>query len=74
MTTRGLKETDFRLVAELIHEGIQIALKVKACVKGTKLKDFMTFVESPEFSFKESISELETKVRALTNQFPIPGV
>ncbi|XP_073010657.1 serine hydroxymethyltransferase 3, chloroplastic [Typha latifolia] len=74
MTTRGLKETDFRLVAEFIHEGIQIALKVKACVKGTKLKDFMTFVESREFSFKESISELEMQVRALTNQFPIPGV
>ncbi|URE46777.1 interconversion of serine and glycine (By similarity) [Musa troglodytarum] len=74
MTTRGLKEKDFETVANFIHEGVQIALKAKVCVKGTKLKDFMDYVESPDFSLKESVSELKKKVEALTNQFPMPGV
>lgn len=74
MTTRGLKEKDFEAVADFIHEGVQIALKAKACMKGTKLKDFIDYVESPDFSLKESVSELKKKVEALTNQFPMPGV
>ncbi|RRT33327.1 hypothetical protein B296_00053284 [Ensete ventricosum] len=74
MTTRGLKENDFEAVADFIHEGVQIALRAKACVKGTKLKDYMDYVESPDFSLKESVSELKKKVESLTNQFPMPGV
>ncbi|WOK99187.1 serine hydroxymethyltransferase 3, chloroplastic [Canna indica] len=75
MTTRGLKEKDFELVADFIHEGVQIAVRAKSCcTKGTKLKDFLEYVESPEFSLKEPVSELKKKVQALTNQFPMPGV
>lgn len=74
MTTRGFKETDFTLTADYIDEGVQLAIKAKSCVKGTKLKDFMDFVVSPDFPLKESVSELRRKVQALTNQFPIPGV
>lgn len=74
MTTRGLKEKDFRIVADCIHEGVQIALEAKASAKGTKLKDFMDSVESPEFALKDAISMLRTRVEAFTNQFPMPGV
>lgn len=73
MTTRGLKEKDFKLVADLIHEGVQIALETKSGVKGTKLADFMNFLQSPEFSM-DAISELSRRVENLTNQFPLPGV
>jgi len=74
MTTRGLKENDFRMVADFIHDGVQIALAAKACAPGTKLKDFMDFVESPDFSLKLATSELKRRVESLTQQFPIPGV
>lgn len=74
MTTRGLKEKDFETVADFIHEGVQIALRAKSCTKGTKLKDFLESVESPDFSLKEPVAELRRKVEALTNQFPLPGL
>ncbi|KAG6531558.1 serine hydroxymethyltransferase 3, chloroplastic-like [Zingiber officinale] len=74
MTTRGLKEKDFETVADYIHEGVQIALRAKSCTKGTKLKDFLESVVSPEFSLKEPVAELRRKVEALTNQFPMPGL
>ncbi|KAL5987747.1 Serine hydroxymethyltransferase 3, chloroplastic [Asimina triloba] len=75
MTTRGFKEKDFLAVADFINEGVQIALQAKASVKGgRKLKDFMDFVESPEFPFEVRISDLKRRVEALTNQFPLPGV
>lgn len=74
MTTRGLKEKDFRVVADLIHDGVQIALAAKARAPGSKLKEFMDFVESPDFSLKDATSELKRRVKALTSQFPMPGV
>jgi len=61
------------IVANYIHEGVQISLKAKACAKGTKLRDLMDFVESPDFSLKDATSELKTRVEAFTTQFPMPG-
>ncbi|ONK80741.1 uncharacterized protein A4U43_C01F21200 [Asparagus officinalis] len=74
MTTRGLKEKDFRMVADFIHDGVQIALTAKARAPGAKLKDFIDFVESSDFPLTNATSELRRRVEALTNQFPIPGV
>nr|KYP62897.1 hypothetical protein KK1_017457 [Cajanus cajan] len=74
MTTRGLGEKDFTLIADLIHEGVQISLEAKSLVSGTKLQDFLKFVASPEFPLGEKVSELRRKVEALTTQYPIPGV
>lgn len=74
MTTRGFKEKDFLAAADLIHEGVQMALEVKRSVSGTKLKDFMEYVESPEFLLKGRISDLKRRVEALATQFPLPGV
>ena len=62
------------MVADFIHDGVQIALTAKARAPGSKLKDFTDFVESPDFSLKEATSELKRRVEALTQQFPIPGV
>ncbi|KAK7300232.1 hypothetical protein RJT34_11072 [Clitoria ternatea] len=74
MTTRGLTEKDFALIADLIHEGVQISLEAKSLVSGTKLHDFLKFVTSPEFPLGDKISKLRSKVEALTTQYPIPGV
>lgn len=74
LTTRGFKEDDFLAVADLIHEGVQIALEAKGSARGTKLKDFMDYVESPDFSLKGRIADLKRRVEALATQFPMPGV
>ncbi|KAG5115942.1 hypothetical protein JHK84_042055 [Glycine max] len=74
MTTRGLGEKEFSLIADFLHEGVQICLEAKSLVSGTKLQDFLKFVSSSEFPLGEKISELRRKVEALTTQYPIPGV
>lgn len=74
MTTRGLGEKEFALIADFIHEGVQISLEAKSLAPGTKLQDFMNFVLSPEFPLVDKVSELRRKVEALTTQYPIPGV
>ncbi|OIW14041.1 hypothetical protein TanjilG_11386 [Lupinus angustifolius] len=74
MTTRGLGEKEFALIADFIHEGVQISLEAKNLASGTKLQDFLKFVTSPEFPLADKVSELRRKVEALTTQYPIPGV
>ena len=74
MTTRGFREKEFVLIADLIHEGVQITLEAKRLAPGSKLQDFMKFVSSPEFPLTDKVSELRKRVEALTTQYPIPGV
>ncbi|KAM1861939.1 hypothetical protein ACFX14_002459 [Malus domestica] len=74
MTTRGFTEKEFVAVADYIHEGVQITIDAKRTVLGPKLQDFMKFVASPEFSLKDRVSDLQTRVEALTTRFPMPGV
>lgn len=74
MTTRGFKEKDFVAAADFIHEGVQIASEAKGSISGTKLKDFMDFVQSPDFSLGSHISDLKRRVEVLATQFPLPGV
>ncbi|XP_026440186.1 serine hydroxymethyltransferase 3, chloroplastic-like isoform X2 [Papaver somniferum] len=74
MTTRGFTEKEFVETANLIHEGVQLTAKAKKSVQGSKLQDFMKFVESPEFPLKDAVADLRKRVEALTTQFPIPGL
>lgn len=74
MTTRGLGEKEFELIADLIHEGVQISLEAKCLVSGTKVQDFTNFVSSPEFPLGEKVSDLRRKVEALATRYPIPGI
>ncbi|KAL8143135.1 hypothetical protein V2J09_016167 [Rumex salicifolius] len=76
MTTRGFTEREFVATAQFIHEGIQITLDAKKSAPGSKLQDFMNYLNSPEFEFAQMsrILELRHKVEALTEQFPLPGV
>lgn len=74
MTTRGLGEREFELIADIIHEGVQISLEAKSLVSGTKVQDFLNFVLAPEFPLGDKVSNLRRKVEALATQYPIPGV
>ncbi|XP_050206503.1 serine hydroxymethyltransferase 3, chloroplastic [Mercurialis annua] len=74
MTTRGFKENDFKATADFIHEGVQITMEAKKLVSGSKLQDFLKFVSSPDFPLTGKVLDLQTRVEALTTQFPIPGV
>ena len=66
LTTRGLKEVDFRVVADLLHEAVQIALKLQVSCK--LMKEFEAAVKSsPE------VKALKTKVQTFITQFPMPG-
>jgi len=74
LTTRGLRETDFVKVADFIHEGIEIARKAKETCPGTKVKDFLEYVESDSCQQHGDMVDLRKRVEAFASQFPIPGV
>ncbi|CAJ2658723.1 unnamed protein product [Trifolium pratense] len=74
MTTRGLGEKEFELIADLIHEGVQISLEAKSLVSGTKVQDFTNFVLSPDFPLGDKVSDLRRRVEAFATRYPIPGV
>ncbi|KAG2249882.1 hypothetical protein Bca52824_089510 [Brassica carinata] len=74
MTTRGLREKDFVVVADLIKEGVEITMEAKKLVSGTKLGEFTKLVTSPDFPLKEKVESLKDRVETFTSRFPIPGV
>lgn len=74
MTTRGFNEEDFKAVANFIHTGVDIALKVHTTTaKGKKLKEFKTVIESgtiPEIqALKQKVIDLATKFPAIAQNF-----
>ncbi|KAI4337121.1 hypothetical protein L6164_015573 [Bauhinia variegata] len=73
LTTRGFKEEEFVLTADLIHEGVKIALEAKGQAPGSKLQEFLKFVSSPEFPLRDRVSDLRKRVEGFTTKFPIPG-
>ncbi|XP_065849493.1 serine hydroxymethyltransferase 3, chloroplastic [Euphorbia lathyris] len=74
MTTRGFAEKEFVAIADFIHEGVQITIEAKKSMAGSKLQEFLKFVTSPDFALQGKVSDLGTRVEALTTQFPIPGI
>lgn len=67
LTTRGLKEQDFRQVADFLHEAAQLAIKIQA-TSGKAIKDFeAAALASPE------LKTLRIKVQKFITQFPMPG-
>ncbi|CAI5529626.1 unnamed protein product [Closterium sp. Naga37s-1] len=83
LTTRGFKEDHFHQVAELVHEGINLAQRVKASSDeavraaggaGAKVKDYMAYVQGEGCKERADIEALKQRVTALATQFPMPGV
>merc|ERR1740130_286751 len=70
LTSRGFKEADFVKVAELLHEAIQLGLKIQA-TSGKMLKDFAAAIEGDA---KPEVEALTAKVHAFARSFPFPGL
>ncbi|KAK4410111.1 Serine hydroxymethyltransferase, mitochondrial [Sesamum angolense] len=69
LTSRGFVEEDFVKVAEFFDAAVQLAVKIKAETKGTKLKDFLTTMPS----FQSEIAKLRHDVEEYAKQFPTIG-
>lgn len=67
LTTRGLKESDFRQVADFLHEAVQISLAIQSTT-GKTLKDFEVGVKA-----SAEVAALKGKIQKFITQFPMPG-
>jgi glycine hydroxymethyltransferase len=66
MTTRGLQEADFEVVAEQLHETAQLALRLQQ-LSGPKLKDFAALLEKDE-----EVAALRERITAFSRDFAMP--
>jgi glycine hydroxymethyltransferase len=68
MTTRGLVEADFERVGDMLHEAVQLALKIQAAAPDKKLATFAAALDGhPE------VDALREKVKAFASNFGMPG-
>lgn len=74
LTTRGLGEKDFGVVAEFLHRGVQLALQVQEKT-GPKLKGFLEALDKPasEGGALEEVQSLRRDVEEFSSQFFMPG-
>jgi len=70
MTSRGLKESDFKQIGEFLHKGLQLTLEVQS-KSGKKLVDFLKALEEKEAADK--LTALRSEVEAWAGKFPMPG-
>lgn len=71
MTSRGLKEANFAVIANFIHKAIKIYRKYESGI-GKTTKEFKAFIEN-HVEFNEDIAILGHEVEAFVEQFDIPG-
>lgn len=67
MTSRGLVESDFVRVADLLHKAVGIAIRIQGVV-GKKMKDF-----SPAAASDDEVHALREEVIKFSKSFPMPG-
>ncbi|KAL3640382.1 hypothetical protein CASFOL_015350 [Castilleja foliolosa] len=72
LTSRGFLEEDFAKVAEFFDAAVKLSLKIKAETKGTKLKDFVTTMQSSG-AIQSEIAKLRHDVEEYAKQFPTIG-
>jgi glycine hydroxymethyltransferase len=66
LTTRGLKEADFRQVADFLHAAVQAALKIQGTTK--TMKEFEAAVK-----ISVEVKALKHAVQVFITRFPMPG-
>lgn len=69
MTTRGLTETDFDIVAGFLQKAADLALEVQD-KSGKKLPDFLDALDA---DFKGDVEALREEVELFASAFPMPG-
>ncbi|XP_035419177.1 serine hydroxymethyltransferase, cytosolic isoform X6 [Cygnus atratus] len=73
LTSRGFQQDDFRMVAQYIHRGIELTLRVQSDMspKAT-LKEFKEKLE--EEQYQKELKALKVEVEAFAATFPLPGL
>ena len=74
LTSRSLKEEDFKKVAEFMHRAIQIGLQLQKEAGSKLLKDFERVALTGDGEGAKAVKELRKDVRAFAKRFPLPGV
>ncbi|KAL2298857.1 hypothetical protein Nmel_014464 [Mimus melanotis] len=73
LTSRGFQQDDFRKVAQFIHRGIELALRVqKDMSPKATLKEFKDKLEDPKY--RGELKALKEEVEAFAAKFPLPGL
>uniref|UniRef100_A0A8U7N3X5 Serine hydroxymethyltransferase n=1 Tax=Corvus moneduloides TaxID=1196302 RepID=A0A8U7N3X5_CORMO len=73
LTSRGFRQDDFRKVAQYIHRGIELALRVqKDMSPKATLKEFKDKLEEPKYCGE--LKALKEEVEAFAATFPLPGL
>jgi len=67
LTSRGLKEKDFEIVADMVVRGLNIAQEIDK-ISGNKISDFKSNVLN-----NASVSDLRKEVKEFSTSFPLPG-
>ncbi|XP_060591509.1 serine hydroxymethyltransferase, mitochondrial-like [Ruditapes philippinarum] len=71
LTSRGMKEAEFKQVAEFLHQGIQIAVDIQ---KKTKtVKDFRAYVQEDNAE-SAKIKTLKNQVEEFAASYTMPGL
>merc|ERR1719191_229683 len=70
MTSRGLKEDDFRKIGDFLDRGLKLTLKIQE-KSGKKLVDFLKALKEKEA--QDKLSALKGEVEAWAGKFPMPG-
>lgn len=68
LTTRGMKEEHFVIVANFLHQMVQIGLEIQL-TSGKLLKDFQIALEN-----NVQLNEIKKSVMLFATQFPMPGL
>ncbi|XP_048728394.2 serine hydroxymethyltransferase, mitochondrial-like [Ostrea edulis] len=71
MTSRGMKEKEFEMIAEFLDRGVQVGINAKKYSK--TLKEFREAVVSNE-DIKAQIDQVRADVESFASQFPMPGL
>lgn len=73
LTSRGFRQDDFRMVAQYIHRGIELTLRVqKDMSPKATLKEFKEKLE--EEKYRRELKALKEEVEAFAATFPLPGL
>jgi len=70
MTSRGLKEADFKQIGDFLHRGLLIAKETQE-KSGKKLADFLKALKEKEA--QDKLGALKAEVEAWAGKFPMPG-
>lgn len=68
LTSRGFVESDFEIVADFLHQTVELAVQLQA-EHGKKLVDFVASMTK-----SEPVAELKARVEAFALKFDMPGV